>query len=60
MKQPHVLTADLVLQRTKAKSLNEVRSLNMWGQDITDVEGKTITESQVFFHAQTLAWLSSN
>ena len=32
------LTEELVLQRTKAKSLGEVRSLNMWGQDISDVE----------------------
>ncbi|QDZ19205.1 cilia- and flagella-associated protein [Chloropicon primus] len=32
------LTEELVLQRTKAKSLEEVRSLNMWGQDISDVD----------------------
>ena len=32
------LTEELVLQRTKAKSLGEVRSLNMWGQDISDVD----------------------
>ena len=31
------LTEELVLQRTKAKILSEVRSLNMWGQDISDV-----------------------
>ena len=31
------LTEELVLQRTKAKTLSEVRSLNMWGQDISDV-----------------------
>ena len=32
------LTEELVLQRTKAKSLSDVRSLNMWGQDISDID----------------------
>ncbi len=32
------LTEEVVLQRTKAKSLDEVRSLNMWGQDISDID----------------------
>ncbi|OMJ76709.1 hypothetical protein SteCoe_23872 [Stentor coeruleus] len=31
------LTADLVLQRTKASSLDTVKNLNLWGNDIEDV-----------------------
>lgn len=31
------LTQALVLGRTKAGSLEEVKNLNLWGQDITDV-----------------------
>ena len=31
------LTADLILQRTKAASLDSVKNLNLWGNDIDDV-----------------------
>lgn len=31
------LTADLILQRTKANSLDAVKNLNLWGNDIDDV-----------------------
>jgi hypothetical protein len=31
------LTADLILQRTKAGSLDSVKNLNLWGNDIDDV-----------------------
>lgn len=31
------LTADLILQRTKAGSLENVKNLNLWGNDIDDV-----------------------
>ena len=31
------LTADLILQRTKASSLDTVKNLNLWGNDIDDV-----------------------
>jgi hypothetical protein len=31
------LTADLILQRTKANSLDSVKNLNLWGNDIDDV-----------------------
>lgn len=32
------LTQELVLQRTRTKKLVEVKSLNMWGQDVSDAE----------------------
>jgi hypothetical protein len=31
------LTEELVLSRTRAKSLAEVRNLNMWGNELKDV-----------------------
>ena len=31
------LTADLILQRTKAGNLESVKNLNLWGNDIDDV-----------------------
>lgn len=31
------LTESMILNKSKAESLHDVRSLNMWGADLTDV-----------------------
>ena len=35
---PKVMTAEMVLTRTKADSLEQVRNLNMWGNELESVE----------------------
>lgn len=35
---PKSMTAEMVLQRTKADSLEQVRNLNMWGNELENVE----------------------
>merc|ERR1711907_343998 len=38
MAAPGTLTADVVLRKTKAKSLQEVRNINLWGCKLENLE----------------------
>jgi hypothetical protein len=43
------LTEELVLSRTRAKSLAEVRNLNMWGNELKDVSSLHLYSSNLHF-----------